>query len=381
MEEAELKSFKESGKIRVGIPHGDLNGVGYEIIIKCFLDSRIYDQILPIVYGSSKVASYHRKTIGQGDFNFNLIKNASLANSNRANIVNITLKEIKIELGKSTEIAGEMAFLALEQAVQDIKDEFIDVIVTAPINKKNIQSAAFDFPGHTEYFARKFEASDHLMIMISNGLRIGVVTGHIPLKNVSETLTVDLIMKKISVLNDSLLRDFAIEKPRIALLGLNPHAGDGGLLGKEEEEIIHPAIKMASEQGMLVYGPYPADGFFASDQMKKFDGILAMYHDQGLIPFKALAFDKGVNFTAGLPYIRTSPAHGTAYDIAGKDLASPTSFMEALTLAKEIYNNRKTYNNLKSDPLKDYLGEMENSRRPAPPPSPPRGEEKEEPSN
>ncbi len=351
----------EGHKVRVGITHGDLNGISYEVIMKTFLDQRIMEDITPIVYGCSKVASYHRKTLNINEFNFNPVKNASLAVPKRANIVNITQEEVKIDLGKSTEVAGTLAYLALEAAVEDLLNNHIDVVVTAPINKKNIQSAHFNFPGHTEYFANKFNVKDYLMLMVFEKFRVGVITGHIPLKEVPEALSIGLILKKIEIMHNSLVKDFAIRKPKIALLGLNPHAGDAGLLGKEELEIIIPAVEKAKEHNFMVFGPYPADGFFGSEAYLKFDGILAMYHDQGMIPFKAFSFDRGVNFTAGLPYVRTSPAHGTAYDIAGKNEASPDSFREAVYLAVDILKNRLEFEELQSNPLQNYLKEIETS--------------------
>lgn len=336
----------------VGITHGDMNSISYEIIIKAFSDNRIFELFTPVVYGSSKVASYHRKTLNVSDFSFNLIKHANTANPKRANIININDQEVKIDLGKSTAIAGELALLALEMATDDLKKGLIDVLVTAPINKKNIQSKDFHFHGHTEYLANKFGNPDHLMLMVSNNLRIGVVTGHIPLREVFNQLNEDLLIRKIKILNQSLLQDFGIRSPRIAVLGLNPHASDEGLIGNEEALIIKPAIDKANEMGMRVFGPYPADGFFGSSTFAQFDGILAMYHDQGMLPFKSLVFETGVNFTAGLPVIRTSPAHGTAYDIAGKDIASPDSFRAALYLACDIFYNRKAYHEMTVNPLK-----------------------------
>jgi 4-hydroxythreonine-4-phosphate dehydrogenase len=350
---------KPAEKTRIGITQGDLNGIGYEIIIKTFEDSRILENIIPVVYGSSKVASYHRKILNYNDFNFNLVKNASSSIPKRVNIINITNQEVKIELGKSTEAAGEMAFQALEAATQDLKKNQIDVLVTAPINKKNMHSANFEFPGHTEYLVKKFDASEHLMLMVCQKLRVGVITGHIPISQVPSMLNPSLILSKIRVMHHSLERDFNIQKPRIAVLGLNPHAGDEGVIGNEDLEIVLPAVKEANDENMLVFGPYPADGFFGSTNFMKFDGILAMYHDQGMIPFKALSFDNGVNFTAGLPFVRTSPAHGTAYDIAGKNEASPNSFREAIYLAMEIFKNRKIYDELHDNPLPNYLKEIE----------------------
>jgi 4-hydroxythreonine-4-phosphate dehydrogenase len=357
----EERQRTDAERVKVGITHGDLNGIGYEVIIKTFQDPRILETITPIIYGSSKVASYHRKALNLTEYNLNLVKNAASAVSKRVNIINLTQDEVKIDLGKSTEIAGQLAFMALESAVHDLQNRSIDVLVTAPINKKNMQSANFNFPGHSEYLAEKAGSKDHLMLMVSDKLRIGVITGHIPLKDVPSAITTDLILKKIDLMHRSLVRDFGIRKPIIALLGLNPHAGDLGVIGLEEEQIIAPAVEKALNKNMIVYGPYSADGFFGSSNFSKFDGILAMYHDQGLIPFKTLSFDRGVNFTAGLPFIRTSPAHGTAYDLAGKNLASPDSFMEALYLAVDIHQNRKEFEELNTNPLQNYLKEIEYS--------------------
>ncbi|MCF8231556.1 MAG: 4-hydroxythreonine-4-phosphate dehydrogenase PdxA [Bacteroidales bacterium] len=335
--------------IRVGITHGDVNSISYELIIKTFMDQRILDKITPIIFGSSKAASYHRKALNINNFNLNLVRSARQAVAHHANIVNIIDQEVKIELGKPTNSGGELAFMALEAAVDALKKGDIDVLVTAPINKNNIQSDKFTFPGHTEYLAERFGETDDLMLMIGNSMRIGVITGHIPLRQVHETITEDLILRKTRILHDSLIRDFGIEKPRVALLGLNPHAGDEGLIGREESETILPAIEKANQQNMLAFGPYPADGFFGTLNYKNFDGILAMYHDQGMLPFKTMAFNNGVNFTAGLPIIRTSPSHGTAYEIAGKGLASPESFREAIFLACDIHRNRQEYDNLKKN--------------------------------
>lgn len=343
-----IESFDQ---VRVGFTHGDINGIGYEVIIKTLMDKRIMDFINPVVFGHSKVASYHRKTINAKDFNFNLIKRVDAANPKRPNIFNIDEREVKIDLGISTSIAGEMSYLSLKAAVESIERNEIDAIVTAPINKKNIQSKDFTFPGHTEFLAERHQVREFLMMMVSNNFRIGVITGHIPLREVPQAISEALILSKINIMNESLHRDFAIQKPKIAILGLNPHASDNGLIGTEEQETIIPAINKAFDDGILVYGPYAADGFFAAGQHTKFDGVLAMYHDQGLIPFKALAFESGVNYTAGLPIIRTSPAHGTAYDIAGKDLASEGSMRAATYLACDIFRNRKDYDEMNANPL------------------------------
>jgi 4-hydroxythreonine-4-phosphate dehydrogenase len=338
-------------RIRVGVTHGDVNGIGYEIIIKTLQDQRLMELYTMIVYGSSKVASYHRKTLNIADFNFNLVKKADLAHPRRPNIINVVEDEIKIDLGKSTSVGGELALLALEMATDDLLKNNIDVLVTAPINKHNIQSPNFKFPGHTEYLAGKFNVQDYLMLMVNNTVRIGVITGHIPLKMVPETLTEDLIIRKINILNQSLMRDFALVKPRIAVLAVNPHAGDEGLIGDEDQRIVRPAIEKAFNHNILVFGPFPADGFFGSSNFSQFDGILAVYHDQGMVPFKILSFDDGVNFTAGLPYVRTSPAHGTAYDLAGKNEANPEAFRNAVYMACDIHNNRLAYDELHANPL------------------------------
>lgn len=339
-------------RVKVGITHGDINGIAYEIIIKTLSIPHIMELCTPIVYGSSKIASYYKKTLNLPDFNLNLVRNAESAIHKRANIINIYDKEVKIDMGQSTEVGGQLALLSLDAAVKDLKNNLIDVLVTAPINKKNIQSPSFVFPGHTEYLAEKFQARDHLMLMVSDKLRVGVITGHVPLKNVASLLTTDLVLSKIRIMHESLAKDFGIKRARIAVLGLNPHSGDDGVIGSEENEIIIPAIKKAKEEGIFVFGPYSADGFFGSSSFSHFDGILAMYHDQGMIPFKTLVFEKGVNFTAGLPVIRTSPAHGTAYEIVGKNQASAESFKEALYLAVDIFRNRKMHKELTANPLK-----------------------------
>lgn len=337
--------------VRIGISHGDVNGISYEIIIKTLSDTRILDFFTPIVYGSSKVASYHKKLLGIHDFNFHVIRSADQAMPGKANLVNIFHEEIKIDLGQTTDIAGQAAYKALEAATDDLASGQIDALVTAPINKQNIQSADFGFPGHTEYLTKKFGAEESLMLMVSNDTRIGVITGHIPLREVPGNISRDRILQKVRILNNSLKKDFGIQKPRIALLGLNPHAGDKGVIGIEEEEVIIPSIQQAFDEGILVFGPYPADGFFGSDSFSHFDGILAMYHDQGLIPFKTLSFKSGVNFTAGLPVVRTSPAHGTAFDMAGKNMATPDAFRESVYLALEIARNRKLHDEISANPL------------------------------
>jgi 4-hydroxythreonine-4-phosphate dehydrogenase len=349
-------------RIRIGITHGDINGIGYEVIIKTLQDQRLLELYTTVVYGSSKVASYHRKTLNINEFNFNLIKKVDQAHPRRPNIINLHEEEVKIDLGKSTPVGGSEALLSLETAIEDLKRDHIDVLVTAPINKKNIQSPGFQFPGHTEYLAQKFNAPDHLMLMVTGHTRIGVITGHIPIKRVSESVTAELVTRKIKLMQQSLLRDFAVVNPKIAVLAMNPHAGDEGLIGNEDDTIVAPGIKKAYDQGILAFGPFPSDGFFGSGNFRKFDGILAVYHDQGMIPFKILAFDNGVNFTAGLPYVRTSPAHGTAYDIAGQNIANPEAFRDAMYLACDIFTNRKAWDELTANPLKPAAPEPENGR-------------------
>lgn len=342
----------ESDKLIIGITHGDINGIGYEVILKALNDTRVAEMFVPVIYGSSKVAGYFKKSLDLQTLNLNLINNASQANNRRVNLINCVDEEIKIETGRSTAEAGQAALAALERATVDLEKGLIHALITAPINKNNIQSDTFNFPGHTEYLEEKFgEKSSSLMMLVSESLRVAVVTGHIPVSKVSGAITQDLIVKKLVILNDSLKKDFTIVRPRIAVLGLNPHAGDGGLIGNEEQEIIIPAMKKAEEQGVMCFGPYPADGFFGSNKFKKFDGILAMYHDQGLIPFKSMAMDEGVNFTAGLPIIRTSPDHGTAYDIAGKNLASEISFLHSIYLACDVHKSRKFYAEITANPL------------------------------
>lgn len=340
-------------KIKIGISQGDINGIGYEVIIKSLQDNRMNELCTPIVYGSPKIAAYHRKALNIDNFSFSTIRKVEEANPKRANIINCNDDSVRVELGKLTQESGYAAFQALEHATRDLLQEKIDVLVTAPINKANIQSEQFNFPGHTEYFEENAGEGKALMLMVGEHLRVGVVTGHMPLKEVSDKLSTELIYDKIKVLYNTLQQDFAIRKPKIAVLGLNPHAGDNGLLGKEEEEIIIPAIKKAREEGIMALGPYPSDGLFGSSSLKEFDAVLAMFHDQGLTPFKALEFHKGVNFTAGLPFVRTSPDHGTAYEIAGKNKANPESMRRAIYLALDIFRNRSIYLELKEQALKE----------------------------
>jgi 4-hydroxythreonine-4-phosphate dehydrogenase len=344
--------MNESEKIKIGISLGDINGIGVEVLLKAMLDNRILEFFTPIVYGSSKVTSFHRKMLNIQDFSFNIIPTAEQSNPKRANLINCWQEEVKLEVGQSTEAGGKYARLSLEKATEDLLLNKIQALVTLPINKHNISQAGFEFPGHTEYLQNAAQSGDSMMLMVADNLRIGVVTGHVALKDVAQSITEEKIISKLQILNDTLKKDFRIQKPRIAVLGLNPHAGDLGVIGQEEETVIIPAITKARQKNIFAFGPYAADGFFGKETHLQFDAVLAMYHDQGLIPFKALSFGRGVNFTAGLPFIRTSPGHGTGYDIAGKNEASELSFREALFLAKDIYMRRMEYEELTSNPLK-----------------------------
>lgn len=335
-----MKKQKKS-RIKVGISIGDLNGIGLEIILKTLADNRINELCTPIIFSSKHSIIQGLKLYNISGLNFESISKIDEVKGHKTFVLNCWTNKVDIEAGKVDKVKGEFAALSLEKAVLALKDDSIDALVTAPINKDTIQSETFQFPGHTEYLQSIDEAEDSLMLMVSEQAKIGVATGHIPLSEVSKSLTSELILKKLTLLNRSLKEDFLIEKPKIAIMGLNPHAGDNGLLGKEEIEIIEPAIQQAKSIGILPFGPYAADGFFGSGKYKEFDGILAMYHDQGLIPAKSFAFGSGTNFTAGLSFVRTSPDHGTAYEIAGKNLANEASFRQALYRAIEIAENRR----------------------------------------
>lgn len=340
--------------IKVGITHGDINGIGYEVILKTFAEGRMDEICIPIIYGSMKVASFHRKTMNMEPVSLHQINNAQEAVANKVNIINCTDEDVKVEFGESTPAAGKAAFDALERACADLQDGVIDVLVTAPINKDNIQNESFHFAGHTEYLEDKFGngESKSLMILAKDNLRIALATGHLPIHEVAEKLTKEKIVEAANIFGASLKRDFRIIKPRIAVLSLNPHAGENGLLGSEENDIIIPALKELQQKQKLCFGPFAADGFFGSGNFKNFDGILAMYHDQGLIPFKTLAMEEGVNFTAGLPIVRTSPAHGTGYAIAGKNIASEDSFRQAIYMAIDNFKNRRNYDEPYKNPLR-----------------------------
>jgi len=342
--------MNKSEKIIVGISIGDFNGIGIEIALKTFLDKRMLDFCTPILFGSTKLVTAYKKSMNI-NLPFNGIKNINNVVHGKLNILNLWNEDIQINLGKPTKESGKYAFASLDAATNSLAKGEIDVLVTAPINKDNIQSEDFKFPGHTEFLESKLEG-ESLMILMSNELRIGLITGHIPVSEISKTITTDLIQKKVTILHKTLVQDFAISKPKIAILGLNPHCGDNGVIGNEDDEIVRPIITEIQSEGKLVYGPYAADSFFGSGNYKNFDAILAMYHDQGLAPFKTLAFGGGVNFTAGLNKVRTSPDHGTAYELAGKELANINSFKEAIFSGIQIFKTRNEYKSLTENVLK-----------------------------
>lgn len=341
----------EQKRIKVAITHGDTNGVGYEVILKAFDDPQMLELCTPIIYGSPKVAAYHRKVLNL-QTNFTIIEKAEEAKEGKLNLLTTFDDEVKIELGTPAKEAGEAALAALDRAMTDYRSGLYDVIVTAPINKKTIQSNLFHFCGHTEYIESCVgDGNKALMILMNDVLKVALVTTHLPIKDVASAITKEAIVEKAILLNNSLKRDFGLTRPRIAVLALNPHAGDDGLLGKEENEVIIPAIAELESKGVMAFGPYAADGFFGSGNYRHYDAVLAMYHDQGLAPFKTLAQENGVNYTAGLPIVRTSPDHGTAYDIAGKGVADAQSFREAIYAAIDIYRNRKNYDEAGAHPL------------------------------
>lgn len=344
----------DNDMIKVGITHGDYNGIGYEVILKMLDDPRMLELCTPVIYGSAKIAAFYRKGMElQQPQQLCQIADAADAKAGACNIVNVIGEDARIEPGQSTKEAGQAAFAALERAVADLRDGKIDALVTAPINKHNIQSELFHFPGHTEYLeASAADGSKALMILCDESVRVALVTTHLPLAKISEAITKDAVLEKLRLFDQSLVKDFGVHKPRIAVLALNPHSGDNGLIGTEEQEVIIPAIEQAQKEKIHAFGPYAADGFFGSGLYHRFDGVLAMYHDQGLAPFKALAMEAGVNFTAGLPYVRTSPDHGTGYDIAGKGEASEQSMRSAIFTAIDIYRNRLREDEATAHPLR-----------------------------
>ena len=351
--------MEQESKIRVAITQGDTNGVGYEVILKVFSDPNILELCTPIIYGSPKIAAYHRKALNL-EVPFTIINRAEEARNGSLNLLTCFDEETKIEFGQPSQEAGAAALKALDRAMTDYRSELYDVLVTAPINKATIQSPGFHFPGHTEYIETSVgEGHKALMILMNETLRVALVTTHLPVKDIAKAITKESIMEKATIFHQALKRDFRISNPRIAVLSLNPHAGDDGLLGSEEKEIILPAIEELADKGIQAFGPYAADGFFGSGAYDHFDGVLAMYHDQGLAPFKTIALESGVNYTAGLPIIRTSPDHGTAYDIAGKGVADENSMRQAIYTAIDVFRNRKFYD----EPLKNPLPKLFHEKR------------------
>ena len=346
-----------NNKPLIGISCGDLNGIGIELIIKTFSDQRILELCTPVIYASNKVINFYRKSIADINFNYQNTKDYSRLNNKQVNIFNCWEEEVAITPGQLSDVAGKYAVLSLQTAITALKQKQIDGLLTAPVHKKNIQSAEFNFTGHTPYLKHIFEVKDVAMMLYAGNFRVALLTEHIPVSDIANHITKEAILSKLGIIHKSLQKDFGIDKPRIAVLGLNPHAGDEGLIGNEEETIIKPAIKEAKNNNMLVVGPFSADAFFARNNHQKFDAVLAMYHDQGLIPFKALANGEGVNFTAGLPSVRTSPDHGVAFDIAGKDKADPSSFIAALFECINIINQRKEYEENRKNPVRKITSE------------------------
>ena len=342
--------MKNEENIIVGISIGDLNGIGGEVVLKTFEDIRMLEFCTPVIFASVKTISFLNKHF-DFNLNFNGINNFNQLIHGKINVFNVWNDKFNIEFGKEDLIIGEYAIKSLQAATKALKENNIDVLVTAPINKHNIQSEAFNFPGHTDYLAKELEGKS-LMFMVSDDLRIGLLTDHVPVKDISSHITNNLIKEKLDIIYQSLEKDFKIRKPKVAVLGINPHTGDNGVIGKEDDEVLRPTLSEIRDKGRLVYGPYAADSFFGSKNYKNFDAVIAAYHDQGLIPFKTLAFGKGVNFTAGLNRVRTSPDHGTAFEIAGKGEADESSFKEAVFTAIQIFKNRNEYENLNQNPLK-----------------------------
>ncbi len=350
-------------KIRIGITQGDMNGIGPETIIRALSDPALLELITPVIYSSVKVLQAHRKAMGIEDFGVHVVKPGEPLNHKRINLVPCFETEDDVEFGVPSETSGRLALKAIDVCVEDLQRGYIDAMVTAPVDKHAVARALPGFTGHTGYIKNKFGVNEVLMLLVSNDLRVGLVTEHLPLRDVAAAVTIEKIVAKGKIMAKTLLEDFGIRKPRIAVLGLNPHAGDNGELGNEEKDIILPAVDQLQNAGISAYGPYPADGFFGSGNWQKFDGVLAMYHDQGLAPFKAVSFSSGVNFTAGLPHVRTSPDHGTAFDIAGKNVASESSLREAIFAAVDIFNKRSNWKEISANPLKASPRQREGRER------------------
>ncbi len=336
----------------IGISCGDINGIGPEIIVKTLSDARMLDICTPVVFANNKVLNFYRKTLPDNNLTFNIAKDATQISTKRVNVYNCWEEDVAVTPGQLNEIGGKYAFLSLDTAGKALKEKQIDALVTAPLHKSNIQSASFKHTGHTPYLKELFGAKDVAMLLVADNMRVALLTEHVAIKDVAQFITKDAILSKLKIINDSLKKDFGINKPKIAVLGLNPHAGDEGLVGKEEKDIIKPAIVDAKQKGIFCFGPYSADAFFARGSHEKFDCVLALYHDQGLIPFKSLAFGEGVNYTAGIDGVRTSPDHGTAFDIAGKGIADEASFREAIYKAVDIVNMRNEITSQHANPLK-----------------------------
>lgn len=351
---------RNKNKPVIGISFGDVNGIGPEVVLKALNHKQVLHLCTPVIYASTKTVTYHKNLIELEDLSFVGQRNAERLAYDKINVVNCWNDNVNIALGKPSEAGGKLAQSSLQAAVADLQAGLLDAIVTAPIHKKSMEMAGFGHIGHTEYLTKEFNAKESLMLLASDNLRVGLVTSHIPLRQVAEAITKERILAKLRIFNEALKVDFGLERPLIAVLGLNPHAGEEGMLGNEEEKVIRPAVVEAKKEGgIMAFGPFPADGFFGSGQFHKFDGVLAMYHDQGLIPFKALTFGRGVNFTAGLSCIRTSPDHGTAFDLVGKNTADPSSFMHALFMAIDLHRNRKEYHELKKNAVKKVEREDE----------------------
>ena len=342
----------------IGISCGDINGIGTEVIIKTFADHRILEHCTPVIFASSKLINFYRKAIPDINFTYQNIKDFNRVNHKQINIFNCWEEEVMIQPGQLTETGGRYAVRSLKSAMQALMEGQIHGLITAPMHKSNVQSADFNYTGHTPYLKVAANVTDVLMLLYTTQLRVGLVTEHLPLKQVHEKVTREAVLSKLQLLHQSLRRDFGIDKPKIAVLGLNPHAGDEGLLGKEEEQVIKPALKDANQQNILTFGPFSADAFFARSSYLQFDAVLAMYHDQGLVPFKTIASGEGVNFTAGLPFVRTSPDHGTAFDIAGKNVADPSSFITAVFECAAIIERRAAYEERNRNPLRKITSEV-----------------------
>jgi 4-hydroxythreonine-4-phosphate dehydrogenase len=358
-------------KLKIGLTCGDLNGIGLEVIIKTFMDNRMLELCTPIVYASKRTTAEYRRLLDIKDFSFEEIPSVQQANPKRACVLNVWNEDVQLQLGTPTADSGRFARLSLRAAVKDLKEGHIDAIVTAPIDKKNIQGDGFNYPGHTEFLAAEFGAEEHAMIMLSDQLRITFMTGHVPLNKVTEGLTFERLIKRIRFIDRIFPADFGIVRPRIAVLGLNPHNGDDGVIGTEEREIILPAIRKAKDDGLMVFGPFAADGFFGSGAFRQYDVVLAMYHDQGLIPFKTMNFENGMNYTAGLSHVRTSPDHGTAFDIAGQGIASEASLRDAVFAAIDLVRAREDHAEWSADPLKQV--DLRKLKRPPGPGGPGKG--------